>query len=374
MEKGAFVKDIKEGCQIAGIFLLEAATQGMTQSGKPYWNVGLVDRTGRIEGRIWSPECERHERIEPGSLAAIQGRGTSFRDRIQVAIDKFTPLGDAAGLDIDLADFVPVSSVAPAEMLADLRALCELEFRHSPWRDLVFSILDDPAISRKLLLAPAARRIHQAYAGGLLEHTLNVAGLCLAIASRYPFLDRQALLAGAVLHDLGKIREFGGLFNEYTSEGSLAGHIVIGIEIITPFLAASRLEPPLQEHLRHLIISHHGEREYGSPCLPQTAEAFALHYADNLDAKLSLCRDLFGEECSRPCWSERVWSLERKILLPERTPQEPPGAGQAGEEELAQEAPGEVDGQMWQEYADEADRIDRKKPDGNKQKEQGSLW
>lgn len=368
MEKGVFVKDIKGGSRIEGVFLLESAEQGVTQAGKPYWNVGLIDRTGRIDGRIWSPECERHASIVAGALAEIQGRGTSFRDKIQVSIDRFAPLEEAATLAVDLADFVPVSPVAPKEMLADLRALCELEFRHAPWRDFLFSILDEPDISQRLLLAPAARRIHQAYAGGLLEHTLNVAGLCLAIASRYPFLDRQALLAGAILHDLGKIREFGGLFNDYTSEGSLLGHIVIGIEIITPFLAASRLRPALQEHLRHLIISHHGEREYGSPCLPQTAEAFALHYADNLDAKLSLCRDLFGEESERPSWSERVWSLERKILLPERTPQEDPERAEELEEpRQTQEEPRPED------EAQESCDV-RKKPDDNKQKEQGSLW
>lgn len=367
MEKGVFVKDIKGGNRIEGVFLLESAEQGVTQSGKPYWNVGLIDRTGRIDGRIWSPECERHASIAIGSLAEIQGRGTSFRDKIQVSIDRFTPLDETAALAVDLADFVPVSPIAPKEMLADLRALCELEFRHSAWRGFLFSILDEPDISKRLLLAPAARRIHQAYAGGLLEHTLNVAGLCLAIASRYPFLDRQALLAGAILHDLGKIREFGGLFNDYTSEGSLLGHIVIGIEIITPFLAASRLKPALQEHLRHLIISHHGEREYGSPSLPQTAEAFALHYADNLDAKLSLCRDLFGEEHERPCWSERVWSLERKILLPERTP---PG----DLAEAMQEASGLAEPREAGEEGAQANHAERKKPDDNKQKEQGSLW
>lgn len=371
MEKGVFVKDIKGGTQIAGLFLVEAAERCLTQTGKPYWNLGLIDRTGRIEGRIWSPECERHESIAAGSLAEVQGRGVSFREKIQVAIDKFTQLGEIASLNIDLAAFIPVSPQDPADMIADLRTLCQREFRYVPWREFIFSILDDPVISARLKLAPAARKIHQAYAGGLLEHTLNVARLCLDIASRYPFLDRQTLLAGAILHDLGKIREFGGIFNDYTSEGSLVGHIVIGMEIITPFLAASSLEPPLQEHLRHLIISHHGEREYGSPCLPQTAEAFALHYADNLDAKLGLCRDLFGKDGSRPCWSERVWSLERRILLPVRTP---PESITEMEEEPEPQMPPEVDGLMWQEYVMEANRLDRKKTGGNKQKEQGSLW
>ena len=173
---------------------------------------------------------------------------------------------------------------------------------HAPWKLFVRSVLEDERVRLRLPAAPAAKSVHHAYVGGLLEHMLSVAGLCLRMADHYPELDRQMLCAGALLHDIGKLEEMsGGLVNEYTDAGRFLGHIAQGLIMMEPHLAASGLEPALALHFRHLIASHHGEPEYGSPRQPATAEAFALHYADNIDAKLAQWRALFPpREASSP--------------------------------------------------------------------------
>ena len=210
---------------------------------------------------------------------------------------------------MNLADFMPASPRPPAQMLAEAEALCRAEFTHKPWRTFALAVLGDEAIRARLLTAPAAKSVHHAYVGGLLEHMLSVAGLCLRMADHYPELDRQTLLAAALFHDIGKLEEMnGGLTTEYTDAGRLLGHIIQGLAMLEPFLAASGLEPDLALHFRHLIASHHGEPEFGAPKQPATAEAFALHHADNVDAKIAQWRALFpaGPEQSSDGAAERT--------------------------------------------------------------------
>jgi 3'-5' exoribonuclease len=189
---------------------------------------------------------------------------------------------------------------------------------------MVFSVLQNRELRAAFRIWPAAKSIHHAYAGGLLEHTLGVFGLCRRIADHYPELDRQTLLAGAIFHDIGKIREYsGGIANDYTTEGRLLGHLELGLELLAPYLADSGLEEHLQRHLKHLVLSHHGEPEFGTARLPQTPEALALHHADNLDAKMAQCRGLFarladgGQE-----WTPWQQTLGRQMHRPGRTPDE----------------------------------------------------
>lgn len=197
------------------------------------------------------------------------------------------------------------------------------EFTYKPWRKFILSVLEDEAIRVPLLTAPAAKSVHHAWVGGLLEHTLSVATLCLRFCDHYPDLDRQTLLAGAICHDLGKIWEFsGGLANDYTDAGRLVGHINLCLGKLDRHLAKSGLDEELLLHFQHLILSHHGLYEYGSPRLPQTAEAFALHYADNIDAKITQSRSLFGElEDGESGWSPYQKSLERQLFQAPKTPE-----------------------------------------------------
>ena len=189
---------------------------------------------------------------------------------------------------------------------------------------ILFQVLNDAELAPAFRVCPAAKSVHHAYAGGLLEHSLGVFRLCRRLADQYPELDRQTLLAGALFHDIGKIREFsGGLVNDYTDEGRLIGHLELGIEMLEPFWRKAGLEPGLVRHLKHLILSHHGEPEYGAVRLPQTAEALVLHYADNIDAKMAQCRSLFAALEGDEGWTPYQNTLSRALFRGPRTPQTP---------------------------------------------------
>lgn len=324
MEKGIHVKDIVEGARENGIFLAQEARLGQGRNGAPYWSLKLTDASGSIEAKIWHPLSLSVTSIAPGTLIQVSGHASLYRDQLQFVIEKIHELQDGEKEGMDISEFIRSSPYGIDNMFVELEEICRREFAHPAWARLMSAILQDPEIKNRLREAPAAKTVHHAYAGGLLEHTLNVTRLCLHLADSYPDLDRQTLAAGAILHDIGKIRELtGGLSAEYTREGKLLGHIVLGCEIIARFLPASGLEPELAEHLRHLILSHHGELEYGAARLPQTAEAFALHYADNLDARLGQCR---GALQGVGATGFGAWqaSLNRSIYRAMPTPQDMP--------------------------------------------------
>lgn len=321
MEKGIYVKDIKPGQEISGFFVVSSANLANSRKG-PYWKMILSDATGELEAKIWFPKSREYEQMPSGAAVLVQGKSSLFNDKLQLELDDLKILEESDAAVLGMKDILPGSDRDPEEMFAELRQICLEEFKHQPWRRFVFDVLNDQAITAKFRIYPAAKNIHHAYLGGLLEHTLGVTRLCLAISDLYPELDRQTLLAGAVFHDIGKIEEFSiGMAVDYTTPGSLLGHIFLGIELLTPFLAKSGLETDLVELFKHLILSHHGEYEYGSPKLPQTAEAFALHYADNLDARLAQCRAVFAREAAG--WSSWQRSLERSIFLGQHTPERP---------------------------------------------------
>lgn len=321
MEKGVFVKDIVPNAEAAGIFAVADAALAQSRNG-PYWRLVLADASGSVEAKIWSPLSGEFSEIAPGTLAWVEGRAALFRSALQLAVEKFRPLDAAEAASVDQTAFLPSSPYPIDDMAGELRELCRQEFTHKPWRRLVAAVLDDEELGPKFRSAPAAKNVHHAYAGGLLEHTLGVFRLCRRMANQYAELDRQTLLAGALFHDFGKIREFsGGFSNDYTGEGRLLGHLMLGVEMLGPFLVRSRLEPGLQEHLKHLILSHHGELEFGAVRQPHTPEALALHCADNLDAKLAQCRGLFAAlEGDGPAWTPWQPTLGRPMYRPPRTP------------------------------------------------------
>lgn len=321
MEKGARVKDIMANAEVEGLF---AAVEPSLKEGKNgwYWRLGLSDSTGVIEAKIWPPLSGRVAGISSGVIALVRGRASLYRETLQINISSFDPLSKEDSERLDLSDFIKSSPYDGAGMLTALRRACLEEFKHPPWLRLASSVFKDRGIRRPFSVMPAAKSMHHAYAGGLLEHTLSVFTLCRSLCDRYPDLDRQTLLAGALFHDIGKIREFsGGLDNDYTGEGRLIGHISLGLGILEPFLAECGLEEELKTHLKHLILSHHGLHEYGAPILPQTPEAFALHYADNMDAKMNQFHNLFADAADQgPAWSGWQSGLERKIYRAPRTP------------------------------------------------------
>ena len=322
MEKGVFVKDIVPNSEVSGIFAVAEASLAQSRNG-PYWRLVLADASGSLEAKIWSPLSGEFSEISPGTMARVEGRASLFRQALQLAVEKFRPLPADEAASLDQTAFLPASPYPLDAMFDELLALCRQEFTHKPWRRLVLSVLEDARLGPLFRLAPAAKSVHHAYAGGLLEHTLGVFNLCRRMADQYPELDRQTLLAGALFHDIGKVREFsGGLANDYTTEGRLLGHLMLGVEMLGPFLARSGLEAGLQEHLRHLVLSHHGELEFGAVRQPHTPEALALHCADNLDAKLAQCRGLFAAlDGDGPGWTPWQATLGRPMYRPPRSPE-----------------------------------------------------
>ena len=313
------ISDLVLGAEVADLFILASAQQGQARNG-PFWRLEFRDASGGIGGKIWSPQSQAYPELTAGVPMWVKGRVTSYRDKLELAVEGMRPLDEGESSALDLSLFMPASPFSPSAMLEELLTLCRRELTHKPWRKLITSLLSDEDIASRLRLAPAAKAMHHAYAGGLLEHTLSVARLCLRLADHYPQLDRQALLAGAVCHDLGKIWELSsGLTVDYTQAGRLVGHIFLVLEKLAPFIKKSGLEPDLAEHLQHLILSHHGTHEFGSPRLPATAEALALHYADNIDAKLQqVGAALAGVEENN--WSAYNPPLERFLFQAAPTP------------------------------------------------------
>lgn len=319
-QKTQFINELQAGGEVRDLFLVTAAQRLQTKAGQPYWRLELKDKTAGIEAKVWAPASESFSVLPPGSVVEVKGKAGLYRDRLEVTVEHLRILSEEEQNRLDLTLFLEGSEQRPEDMLAELIALCKRTFTHKPWRRLVVPFLENEEIGQRILAAPAAKGVHHAYAGGLLEHTLSVATLCLALADHYPELDRQALLAGAVCHDLGKAWELsGGMVPDYTDEGRLMGHIHLSLEVLEPFIRKSGLEPHLVMHFKHLILSHHGELAFGSPKVPQTAEALALHYADNLDAKLAQCREAL-REAGPQGWSAYQKTLERFLYKAEPSP------------------------------------------------------
>lgn len=322
MEKGCYVKDISPTSEARGLFAVSQAAQGQSRNG-PYWRLTLVDASGSLEAKIWHPLSADFSEIPAGALAWVEGRAGLYRDQVQLTVEHMRLLDAAESAAVDQTALMPASPYPLDDMLHELDGAIKAEFTHAPWRKLVQGFFSNAEMRAAFRVCPAAKGVHHAYVGGLLEHTLSVFNLCRRIADQYPELDRQTLLAGALFHDIGKLREFsGGLANDYTDEGRLLGHLMLGIEMLAPFMTRSGLEEPLQRHLKHLILSHHGELQFGAVRPPHTPEAMALHYADNLDAKMAQCRGLFAQmEEDGQDWTPWQATLGRPVHRAARTPE-----------------------------------------------------
>jgi len=283
------------------------------KTGEPYLSLSLCDRTGEIDAKMWDNVAEVMNAFERDDFVKVKGRVQVYNNRLQLTIHKLRKL---AGSEIDLADYLPASQRDPAEMLAELREIgASLQNPHL--KALVEAFLSDEEIARLYQRAPAAKYIHHAYLGGLIEHVLSLCRLCRLAAGHYPNLDADLLLAGAILHDVGKIyelsyeRSFG-----YSNEGQLVGHIAIGLRLLEQKL---RQLPEFPARLRllveHLVVSHHGALEFGSPKLPAFPEALVLHYLDDLDAKLDCMRAILEQDRQiEGHWTSYSTALERMLL------------------------------------------------------------
>lgn len=319
--KTTFVRDLDPGQKAHDIFMLAEARLGQAKNG-PFWALTLADRSGEVPAKIFSPQAQSCPQLASGMFVRVLGTVGTYRDQAQIVVDEIAVL-DREADGLHLPDFVPASERPAEDMLADLEALCKEHLVHKPLRALCRKVLTNKGVKSRLMTAPGAVSVHHAYAGGLLEHTLAVCRACMAFCDLYPHLDRQALLVAAVFHDLGKAWEYAdGPVREHTDEGRLLGHIHLGMAVLEPFFAkATDLEPELETHIKHLILAHHGELEWGSPKRPKTAEAFALHFADNLDAKLKTVQEAVADVPEdEHGWSPYVRPLSRFVYRPVRSP------------------------------------------------------
>jgi 3'-5' exoribonuclease len=276
----------------------------------------LSDRTGSFEARMWEEVSGVISTCAEGCYVKAQGQISKYNGRFQITV---TRLRMAAASEIDAADFVPTTKYDIEAMWGELRGYVD-GFANADLRRLVFALLDDPEIGPAFKTAPAAKVLHHAWIGGLLEHVLTLVRVCRATAPYYPEVDADLLVTGAILHDIGKVRELSwGSSFRYTVEGQMIGHISIAQGMLRE--ALGRL-PGFPERLRvlveHMVLSHHGRYEFGSPKLPMTPEALLLSALDDLEAKMQAMRNEFARNAaagrSAGEMTEWVRSMERPLL------------------------------------------------------------
>jgi 3'-5' exoribonuclease len=310
--KTSFVSDLGTEQNITSFFLVHEKEIRNTREGKSYLRLELGDRSGTIEARMWDQFDAAVKDINRDDFVKVQARVEIYRNRPQLSLQQ---LRLAKPEEIDLADFLLHTKEDVEKLYAQLH-----EYANSianPWlKKLVTEIVSNPEIAAKYKRAPAAKVMHHAYLGGLLEHVISLCGLAKQVAAHYPELDVDLLLTAAMLHDVGKLDE---LCYEraigYTVEGQLLGHIMMEFETISKAMDAIEGFPAnLKTVVQHLLISHHGQYEFGSPKLPMIREALAFHYLDDLDSKLAAARTALALDSGEPEWSAYSGALGRKFL------------------------------------------------------------
>ncbi|HVN94663.1 MAG TPA: HD domain-containing protein [Terracidiphilus sp.] len=319
--KDIYIADLMgfdEGKLFDSFFLVLAKQQRTTKQNKPYLNLTLGDKTGQIEGRVWDLGDPRiAKEFDRGDLVKVRGCISRFDDRAQVKVDQLRKALDG---EADKKDMLPATTCDVAVLWTALEAVIA-SITNPHLKRLLDTLLDDPAIAEAYREAPAARQLHHAWLGGLLEHVVSLLGLADRVASHYPMLNRDLLLTGVILHDIGKIRELAWDtgFN-YTTEGILLGHIQMGVDLVEKTIAGL---PDFPDRLRtlvlHLILSHHGKLEFGSPKLPMIPEALVLNFVDDLDAKMQAMASEFEKSAREGRAPDeltgKVWALDQRQLL-----------------------------------------------------------
>jgi 3'-5' exoribonuclease len=283
--KEIYLKDIKQGDKVASTFLAAEKNMAFSQKGSPYLTVRLKDKTGEIESKVWDNAVEFDRLFKKGDIIFIEGKAASYKNSIQISI---VNIKKSSREEIEPTDYLPVAKADVNGMLNEiLTYIVKIKKKHL--HDLLNSFFQDEKTADLFKRAPAAKGFHHIYLGGLLEHTLSVVRLLEKVAEHYPNLNKDMLIAGGILHDIGKIYEFSyDSLIDYSDEGRLIGHIVMGVEMLNKKIDAIPDFPPqLSLELRHILLSHHGEFEFGSPKRPKTLEALVVHYIDDLDAKLN---------------------------------------------------------------------------------------
>jgi 3'-5' exoribonuclease len=293
-----FVSEVKDRSQVDSVFLVKEKITAMAKNGKPYLTLRLMDKSGEVDGKVWDNIDALSATFEKDDFIAIRSKATVYLGKMQLVISELKRVPEE---EVELADFLPETERNIGEMVKELAALITT-IREPHLRRLLLAFYDDAPFMARYRTAPAAKGMHHVCLGGLLEHSLAVATLVDRIVPLYAELNRDLLIAGALLHDVGKVREMTYLRSfDYTDEGKLIGHITIGVEMLQEKIAAIDGFPPeLAMLMKHLILSHHGQYEYGSPKRPKTIEATILNYLDDLDSKINGIRTHIRKEPDNP--------------------------------------------------------------------------
>ena len=296
-----YIDQFHEGMHISDVYLCKTKQIALTKSGKEYGSLILQDKTGTIDGKIWDLGSPGVGNFEAMDYVCIDGDVTLFQNSNQLNVKRIRKADES---EYNEADYLPVSSKDIKEMYQDLTALIQ-SIKSEPLRRLASSyFIDDKDFVKRFCFHSAAKSVHHGFVGGLLEHTLSVMKLCDYYCTCYKRLNRDLLLTAALFHDIGKTKELSAFpENDYTDIGQLLGHITIGAEMVGERIKESPGFPEKTAvELKHCILAHHGELEYGSPKKPALIEALALNLADNTDAKMETMTELLNAAGSNNGW------------------------------------------------------------------------
>lgn len=308
------INDLKPKDEISSVFLVKYLNLMEAKDKKKYLNIIFTDATGDLEGRAWANAEEIFQDVTVNDYLKVSGRVNIFQGRKQFIIKAYEKVSED---DVIKEDYIKKSNMNPDKMFMDLMAIVE-RLDDYYIKELLKKILDDTEIQRRLKLWQAGKTIHHAYQSGLLEHILSCTTLAETLSIHYK-CNKNYVVAGAILHDLCKVHELtDGQNVEYTEEGKLVGHLVKSLELIDRFsYKISDFPYNLKLHLKHIMLSHHGEYEYGSPKIPQTTEAMLVHLIDNMDSKMNAFETIKKNDNQTGHWSSYVKHLDRIVFKDE---------------------------------------------------------
>lgn len=310
-----FIKDYRDGDRVFDIYLCKHKISAVTKNGKPYETATLQDKTGTIEAKIWDPNSMGIADFDAMDYVEVYGDITSFNGALQINV-KRTRVAQPG--DYDARNYLPVSSKDIDEMFAEVTAY--IKALGNPYLKKMCEklFLENAAFQKAFKESSAAKSVHHGFIGGLLEHTLSVTKMCDYYCTRYEKLNKDLLITAALCHDIGKTKELSAFpLNDYTDDGNFLGHIVMGTEMVGDVIREIDGFPAkLASQLKHCILSHHGELEFGSPKKPAIMEAVALNFADNTDAKLQTFTEIL-ESTTEKGWMGYNRLLESNIIATE---------------------------------------------------------
>jgi 3'-5' exoribonuclease len=310
--KQTYIRSLAPDSPVRSTFLVQSKERKISSNGSAYLDLTLQDTTGAVSAKLWDYSERTTPAFEVDDVVQVEGHVESYRGTTQIRVRKIAPCPADV---VDLLDYLPRTQRDPEEMYAALlervRGMTE-----GPLRALLLLVLEDATIAERFKLAPAAMSYHHAFLGGLLEHVMSLMGLADRVADHYPWLQRDLILAGMVLHDIGKIEELSYRRGfRYSTRGQLIGHISMGLEMVQAKIRQIPGFPAeLKDQIEHIILSHHGKLEFGSPKEPMFAEALVVHYLDDLDSKLEAVREQYASDKDRAGdWTSRNPALKREL-------------------------------------------------------------